>query len=73
MSNPIDFFWFIPTSGDGSYLGSTELNRAPDYEYLREIAVAVDRLGFKGFCCRPGPAARNPSPWRRRSRLSPVS
>ena len=22
MTRPIDFFWFIPTSGDGSYLGS---------------------------------------------------
>lgn len=54
MSNPIDFFWFIPTSGDGSYLGSTELNRAPDYEYLREIAVAVDRLGFKGVLLPTG-------------------
>ena len=45
MTKPIDFFWFIPTSGDGTYLGSTELNRAPDNRYLREIAVAADRLG----------------------------
>lgn len=73
MSNPIDFFWFIPTSGDGSYLGSTELNRAPDYEYLREIAVAVDRLGFKGVLLPTGAGCEDPSPWRRRSRLSPVS
>lgn len=54
MTNPIDFFWFIPTSGDGAYLGSAELNRAPDYAYLREIAVAADRLGFKGVLLPTG-------------------
>ena len=27
--DPINFLWFIPTSGDGAYLGSNELNRAP--------------------------------------------
>lgn len=48
MTKPIDFFWFIPTSGDGTYLGSTELNRAPDNGYLREVAVAADRLGYSG-------------------------
>lgn len=56
MTNPIDFFWFIPTSGDGTYLGSTELNRAPDNRYLREIAVAVDRLGYKGVLLPTGVA-----------------
>lgn len=48
MTNPIDFFWFIPTSGDGTYLGASDLSRAPDYGYLREIAVAADRLGYSG-------------------------
>lgn len=54
MTRPIDFFWFIPTSGDGSYLGSADLNRAPDHGYLREIAVAVDRLGYKGVLLPTG-------------------
>lgn len=54
MTAPIDFFWFIPTSGDGAYLGSSDLNRAPDYEYLREVAVAVDRLGYKGVLLPTG-------------------
>jgi alkanesulfonate monooxygenase len=53
---PIDFFWFIPTSGDGAYLGSEKLNRAPDHRYLREIAVAVDRLGFGGVLLPTGVA-----------------
>ena len=54
MTNPIDFFWFIPTSGDGSYLGASDLNRAPDYPYLREIATAVDRLGYSGVLLPTG-------------------
>jgi alkanesulfonate monooxygenase len=38
--------WFIPTSGDGRYLGSSHQSRATDYAYLRQIAQAVDELGF---------------------------
>lgn len=56
MTEPIDFFWFIPTSGDGAYLGSSELNRAPSYEYLSQVAVAVDRLGFSGVLLPTGAA-----------------
>ncbi len=54
MTKPIDFLWFIPTSGDGSYLGSPDLNRAPDYAYLSQIAVAVDRLGYSGVLIPTG-------------------
>jgi alkanesulfonate monooxygenase len=38
--------WFIPTTGDGRYLGSSHLSRQTDYTYLRQIAQAVDELGF---------------------------
>lgn len=38
--------WFIPTTGDGRYLGSSEQSRATDYVYLRQIAQAVDDLGY---------------------------
>ena len=56
MTKPIEFFWFIPTSGDGAYLGASDLSRGPDYPYLREIAVAVDRLGYKGVLLPTGVA-----------------
>jgi alkanesulfonate monooxygenase len=46
--SPLDFLWFIPTPGDGTYLGSTELNRPADHRYFREIAQAADRLGYSG-------------------------
>lgn len=38
--------WFIPTTGDGRYLGSANQSRLTDYAYLRQIAQAVDELGF---------------------------
>jgi len=38
--------WFIPTTGDGRYLGSAQQSRVTDYAYLRQIAQAVDELGY---------------------------
>ncbi len=54
--NPLDFLWFIPSSGDGAYLGSDELSRNADPAYLREIAVAADRLGYSGVLIPTGVA-----------------
>ncbi len=51
---PLEFFWFLPTSGDGRYLGSDVGNRQPDNAYMREIAVACDRLGFDGVLLPTG-------------------
>ena len=36
--------WFIPTTGDGHYLGASHLSRQTDYAYLRQIARAVDDI-----------------------------
>ena len=41
-------FWFIPTHGDGRYLGTSYGGRPLDYSYLKQIACAVDNLGFYG-------------------------
>jgi alkanesulfonate monooxygenase len=41
-------FWFLPTSGDGTYLGTEKGHRPVDIGYLRDIAQAADRLGFTG-------------------------
>ncbi len=38
--------WFIPTTGDGRYLGSAQQSRVTDLPYLRQIAQATDELGF---------------------------
>ncbi|MEI6779236.1 MAG: LLM class flavin-dependent oxidoreductase, partial [Chloroflexales bacterium] len=44
----MDVLWFIPTSGDGHYLGTTTGGRATTFSYLRQIAQAVDDLGYFG-------------------------
>lgn len=51
---PLDLFWFIPTSGDGPNLGTQDRHRPAEFRYLREIATAVDRLGFKGVLLPTG-------------------
>ena len=59
---PLDLFWFLPTSGDGTYLGSEQGHRPADARYLREIAQAADRLGFRGVLLPSGwisPDSRN--------------
>jgi alkanesulfonate monooxygenase len=53
---PLDFLWFIPSSGDGAYLGSDELSRPSDPGYFREIAQTVDRLGYSGVLIPTGVA-----------------
>ena len=54
MTKPISFFWFIPTHGDGSYLGSSIGERQPDFQYFKQIAQAADRLGFEGVLLPTG-------------------
>lgn len=44
----MELLWFFPTSGDGRYLGTTKGERKVDLPYLKELAQAVDSLGFKG-------------------------
>ncbi len=44
----MQIFWFIPTHGDGRYLGTSIGGRATNLGYLQQIAQAVDRLGYVG-------------------------
>src|ERR1700683_5253916 len=48
LENPMRLFWFLPTAGDGRHLASARGARAVDYDYLRQIAQAADRLGYYG-------------------------
>jgi alkanesulfonate monooxygenase len=54
-TNRLELFWFLPTSGDGPFLGSTHGHRPADYDYLRQVAVAADRLGYGGILLPTGP------------------
>ncbi len=58
-NSPLDFFWFIPTHGDGTYLGSERQQRPPEFAYFREVAQAVDRLGFPGVLLPTGQACED--------------
>lgn len=44
----MELLWFFPTGGDGRYLGTSHGERKVDLPYLKEIAQAVDSLGYKG-------------------------
>jgi alkanesulfonate monooxygenase len=46
--------WFIPTHGDGRYLGTTQGGREVSYSYLRQIARAADDLGYYGVLLPTG-------------------
>ncbi|NIF32496.1 FMNH2-dependent alkanesulfonate monooxygenase [Enterobacter sp. Cy-643] len=50
----LNLFWFLPTHGDGHYLGSDTGARPVDYGYLQQIAQAADRLGFTGVLIPTG-------------------
>jgi len=47
-------FWFLPTHGDSRYLGTSEGARAVDYNYLKQVAVAADTLGYEGVLLPTG-------------------
>ena len=38
----LNMFWFLPTHGDGHYLGTEEGSRPVDHGYLQQIAQAAD-------------------------------
>lgn len=43
-----NILWFLPTHGDGRYLGTATGGRQTDFPYLRQIAQAADTLGYYG-------------------------
>ena len=44
----MQLLWFIPTHGDGRYLGSALGGRQTGFAYYRQIAQAADDLGYYG-------------------------
>lgn len=54
LNRPLEMLWFLPTGGDGRYLGSKEGGRPVDHRYLRQIAQAVDQLGYHGVLLPTG-------------------
>lgn len=49
-----NILWFLPTHGDGRYLGTATGGRQTDFSYLRQIAQAADALGYYGVLLPTG-------------------
>jgi alkanesulfonate monooxygenase len=50
----MELFWFLPTHGDGRYLGTVHGARAVTHAYLGQIARAADELGYGGVLLPTG-------------------
>lgn len=51
---PPHIFWFIPTQGDGRFLGTTNGGRAATFDYFAQVARAADSLGYEGVLLPTG-------------------
>jgi alkanesulfonate monooxygenase len=73
MTTPQDIsaLWFLPTFGDGRYLGSAASARAPDFPYLKQIALASDALGYEGVLIPTGRSCEDS--WLIASALAPLT
>ncbi|WP_241576423.1 FMNH2-dependent alkanesulfonate monooxygenase [Rosenbergiella collisarenosi] len=71
LSAPLNLFWFLPTHGDGRYLGTTQGGRPVDLAYLQQVAIAADNLGFYGVLIPTGKSCEDA--WLVASTLAPVT
>lgn len=44
----MNVFWFLPTHGDGHFLGTSQGARPVSLPYLKQVAQAADSLGYHG-------------------------
>jgi alkanesulfonate monooxygenase len=54
QTSAANILWFLPTHGDGRYLGTTTGGREVNFNYLRQIAQAADQLGYFGVLLPTG-------------------
>ncbi len=66
-----DVLWFLPTHGDGRYLGASEGARDVSLPYLRQIAQAADELGYFGVLLPTGRSCEDS--WVIASALAPLT
>ena len=67
----LDIFWFLPTSGDTRYLGKSSSGRPATNEYMRQIAVTAESLGYDGLLIPTGASCLDP--WVTAASLVPVT
>jgi alkanesulfonate monooxygenase len=75
MSLPVpshaNVFWFLPTHGDGRFLGTAVGGRNVNLPYLRQIAQAADDLGYEGVLLPTGRSCEDS--WVVASALAPMT
>jgi alkanesulfonate monooxygenase len=54
VAQKANVLWFLPTHGEGRYLGTSIGARAADFNYLRQVAQAADDLGYYGVLLPTG-------------------
>lgn len=71
VTSSANVLWFLPTHGDGRYLGTTKGGRHVDLGYLRQIAQAADQLGYFGVLLPTGRSCEDS--WIVASALAPLT
>ena len=66
-----DVLWFLPTHGDGRYLGAAEGARDVSLDYLGQIARGADDLGYYGVLLPTGRSCEDS--WVIASALAPLT
>jgi alkanesulfonate monooxygenase len=66
-----DVLWFLPTHGDGRYLGTRTGARHVTLEYLSQIARAADELGYFGVLLPTGKSCEDS--WVVASAVAPMT
>ncbi len=56
----LNIYWFIPTFGDSRYIGSREGSRVTDLDYIKQLGVATDTLGYDGVLIPTGRLCEDP-------------
>jgi alkanesulfonate monooxygenase len=74
-SSKANVLWFLPTHGDGRYLGTSNGAREVNFNYLRQVAQAADQLGYFGVLLPTGRSCEDSwvvasavAPWTERLR-----
>ncbi|MNH91118.1 Alkanesulfonate monooxygenase [compost metagenome] len=67
----MEMFWFIPTYGDGRYIGSDLGSRATTPTYFQQVAMAADDLGYSGVLLPTGRSCEDS--WVTASMLIPAT
>jgi alkanesulfonate monooxygenase len=56
----MQIFWYLPTHGDGRYLATGIGSREASFSYLKQVAQAVDSLGYAGALLPTGYYCHDP-------------